>query len=287
MIDKLIIDDANIELTEKDKMPYTYAFSTAKSHTVKYALSDTNEISAGAFANCSYMTKVKFPPEITMIKRRAFENCVRLNNVVIPKTIEYIGSNVWNGCKGLKEMTFEASTPPSNASEIPSGCKVYIPNDSKYVEVSGELDPDTTQYYSRTEYNMYSAVPPKLLEEGKTYYKDNWTSIAPNEVTIEEKNRIPVEDIMVETNKVTVNVKSENNQNVVLPINYQIVPNNATNRKLYFISSNPNGFIKILDDTKEGELLLECTYNQVAVTNISIYAESGVNVKLSINTVVR
>lgn len=287
MIDKLIIDGANIELTEKDKMPYTYAFSTAKSHTVKYALSDTNEISAGAFANCSYMTKVKFPPEITMIKRRAFENCVRLNNVVIPKTIEYIGSNVWNGCKGLKEMTFEASTPPSNASEIPSGCKVYIPNDSKYVEVSGELDPDTTQYYSRTEYNMYSAVPPKLLEEGKTYYKDNWTSIAPNEVTIEEKNRIPVEDIMVETNKVTVNVKSENNQNVVLPINYQIVPNNATNRKLYFISSNPNGFIKILDDTKEGELLLECTYNQVAVTNISIYAESGVNVKLSINTVVR
>lgn len=287
MIDKLIIDGNNIELTEKDKMPYTYAFSTAKVHTVKYALSDTDEISAGAFANCSYMTKVKFPPEIKMIKRRAFENCVRLNNVVIPKTIEYIGANVWNGCTSMTEMTFEATTPPSNSSAIPAGCKVYIPNDSKYVEVTGKLDPDTTQYYSKTEYNMFNAVPANMLEDGKTYYKDNWTTIAPNDVTIEEKNRIPIEDIEVESTNITVNVKTENGENVILPIEYKIMPENATNRKLYFISSNPNGFVKILDDTKEGELLLECTYNQVSFTDINIYAESGVNVKLTINTTVR
>ena len=288
MIDKLIIDDTNIELTEKDKMPYTYAFSTAKTHTVKYALSDTDEIAAGAFANCTYMTKVKFPPEIKMIKRRAFENCVRLNNVVIPKTIQYIGANVWNGCTGMTEMTFEATTPPSNYAEIPSGCKVYIPNDSKYVEVTDNFEPDTVHYYRKTDYNMYVEVPGLELEKGQTYYKDNWTAVAPNDVTVEEKNRIPVEEIAIENDmtSMNVNVKSEE-ATVEAIVRYEIKPATATNRKLYFFSSNPEGYVKIADIDKEGEIIFSCTANKQSATTFTIYAESGVSSKFTINTSVR
>lgn len=283
MIDKLIIDGANIELNENDKIPYTYNFSTAKTHTVKYALSDTNEISAGAFANCTYMTKVSFPPEIKMIKRRAFENCSRLNNVVIPKTIEYIGTNVWNGCTSLKEIRFEATTPPDNYAEIPKGCKVFIPNDSKYELVEGELDPDNNIYYSKTEYNLYNEVPNRLLESGKEYYVDKWVNVAPNDVTIEEKNRIPITDIELETSNIVTNVAGETDK--ILTINYKIKPENATNRKLYFFESNPQySTIKILDTEKEGEILITCKANSASNNTFTIYAESGVNNKFTVQT---
>ena len=81
MINKLIIDDKQIELTEKDKFPYTYSFSTAKSHKVRFAIDDTNEICAESFKNCTHLTKITFPSQISMIKRRAFENCSRLSIV--------------------------------------------------------------------------------------------------------------------------------------------------------------------------------------------------------------
>ena len=64
MINKLIIDGANITLGEEDKIPYTYTFSTSKTHTVKFALDNTNEICAEAFKNCTNLTKINFPPQI-------------------------------------------------------------------------------------------------------------------------------------------------------------------------------------------------------------------------------
>lgn len=275
MIDKLIIDDNKIELTQKDTMPYTYAFSTAKTHTVKYAISDTDEISAGAFANCSYMTKVKFPPEIKMIKRRAFENCVRLNNVTIPETIEYIGADVWTGCSGMTEMHFESDVPPTNYAEMPSQCKVYIPNESKYVEATRPLSPDTVQYYSKTNYGMYQEVPARLLNETDIYYYDNWTSIAPNSQTIEEKNRIPITGLdFVDTN-ITTTVGDR------LTLKYVITPENATNRKVYFFDDKDGtGAIQMIDTEVEGEIIIDAL--RAGTVNFTIYSESGASSKCSV-----
>lgn len=286
MIDKLIIDGVNIELTEKDKMPYNYNFSTAKTHTVKYALSDTNEISAGAFANCTYMTKVKFPPEIKMIKRRAFENCSSLNNVIIPATIEYIGANVWDGCKSMTEISFESTTPPSNFAKLPAGCKAFIPNDSKYSLVEGDFDLDNEIYYERTFYNMYNEVPKTLIDINdpeKKYYRDNWTVIADNSITIEEKNRIPVDDIQFDQNTFTTNVAGD--KNTILTVKYKIMPENATNRQLYFTAVNNNSAIQIIDTEKEGEILIECQANKTASADFRVYAESGINTKFTVNTI--
>lgn len=288
MIDKLIIDNNNIELSEKDKFPYNYQFSTAKTHNVKYALSETNEISAGAFSNCAYMTNVKFPPEITMIKRRAFENCSRLNNITIPKTIQYIGANVWDGCTGMKEIHFEhtgepGSEIPSNFSEMPANCVVYIPNDSKYIKVEKDeygknmnMNPDSVDYYTKTKYNMYEYVSPRLLNDNDEYYYDAWTSIAPNNQTVEEKNKIPINSVDFETTSSVTGIGE-------LLLKYSITPSNATNRQLYFFSSLESEAIKIKDDTVEGELLLEC--NSPASTTITVYAESGASAFCNIRVV--
>ena len=301
MIDKLIIDGANIELTEKDKFPYTYNFSTAKTHTVKYALSDTDEISANAFTNCTYMTKVKFPPEISRIKRRAFENCSRLNNVTIPSTIHYIGANVWDGCTSLTNMKFEHQDPNdpdtgiTNYAEIPSNCTVIIPNGSKYSYVEGfkNLTPDTVDYYTKTKYNMFSYVPARNMEDnGTEYYKDNWTSIAPNDQTVEEENEIPIDDITFENSSIIMG------RNVKQMVKVIITPENATNKRLHVFTSvnglnerNPDIAVAAVANAedlasgkdKSEELIIQ-TANRIGSIDFYVYAENGIYSILNVET---
>jgi hypothetical protein len=271
MINKLIIDGAQVELGEEDKIPYTYTFSTAKTHTVKFALDGTNEISAEAFKNCANLTKINFPPQIKMIKRRAFENCTRLNNLVIPSTIEYIGANVFDGCTALEEIKFETPTPPDNFCEFPSNTTCFIPNDSKY-KLAETLDPDNVQYYSKTWYNQYNEVIGKNLDlSGNTeYYYDAWTSIAPNYQTVEEKNRRPVETIeFVSDFRIT---DPETKQIV---ISYTITPADATNQSIYFKSSIGGIVAKVVEDfSVPGEIIVDLG-DTAGSEDIIAYAESG------------
>ena len=298
MIDKLIIDDEKIQLTDTDKIPYTHTFSTAKTHIVKYGLSETDEISANAFANCTNMVSIKFPKEITSIKRNAFENFVRLNNVHIPSTIKYIGANAWKGCTGMTTMTFEDSTPPTSYAEIPSKCKVYIPNDSKYEPIAyTDIQPDLEQYYERTEYNMYKEVASRLMHDGGEYYRDKWTGVAPNSQTIEEKNKVEISGLDFVDKNGTL-IPSDTQTNVKLgeqfTIYYKILPEDATNRKIYvFNGTDENGkltkkedsTVTILEDDKvEGEIICYASRTG-AKTNIRIYSESGQMTQLYYNVI--
>lgn len=297
MIDKLIIDGSQITLTEKDTLPYTYMFTQLGTHTVKYGLTDTDEVSASAFANCTNMTSVKFPKEITKIKRKAFQNCSKLNNVVIPATIKYIGANVWDGCTSLDNMTFEATTPPENYSEVPAKCKVYIPDDSKYLMATSynDLDPDTTDYYTRSAYNQYSYVPARnIKDDGTYYYYDAWTSVAPNAQTIEQKNRIPISRLQFAQQSVNMSrYDKEKNPVATTIVLYSILPADATNRKIYVYSDKDYSDLTpkqledreyvamVFDDTVEGELIIAAG-TKTGVVTLSIYSESGAYDKLTV-----
>lgn len=290
MIDKLIIDsNSKITLTDADKFPYTYSFSEPKTHKVNYALSGKGEISQSAFANCEFMTSVKFPKEVISIKRRAFENCSRLNNVVIPETLRYIGPNVWDGCSSMTKMTFENPNPDSeetgitNFSEIPAKCKVFIPNDSKYeaVPLGEKLTPDTVKYFTKTDYNMYNEVPARLLNTTTQYYRDRWEKIGiPNNQTVEMKNEIPVEKIEFESQSIIIN-KTAGSETTRTTITYKITPENATNKKLYLFCDKASPVAKVIYpettefDGGEGRIIFE-SGSSTGNVRYDLYAESGV-----------
>jgi hypothetical protein len=271
MINKLIVDGMQIQLSEDDKIPYTYTFATSKTHTVKFALDETNEICAEAFKNCSNLTKINFPSQIKLIKRRAFENCSRLNNVVIPETIEYIGANAFDGCTSLSEMQFLAATPPQNYCEFPSNTICYIPTDSKYSKAEN-LDPDNEIYYKKSWYNQYTEVVGAnlKLDGSEEYYKDNWVSIAPNNQTVEEKDRKPVDSIEFEIQ--TTRVTDPTVQYVTFT--YTLTPEDTTNTNIYFQSSNEFVLNIVEDFSKPNQVTVEVAQRN-GVADIYAYAESG------------
>lgn len=260
MVNKIIIDGNNYNLTESTVFPFTYEFSQAGVHNVKIGLENTNEICAYAFKNCSDLTKVTFPPIITAIKRNAFENCTKLQNIVIPETIRYVGPNVFNGCFNLREITFTKNddtsvlTPPSTFySELNPITICYIPDGSKFVEISdyNQLVKDgSIEYYTKDEIGNYNHIDYELLDEeyldnGGKYYYDQWHTVHDYLNIVEERFRNRPDSITFSYNGLSITTfeqvyaSAEDRDMQTYPIKLvKLGPNKITNSNYTYVSNN-------------------------------------------------
>ena len=273
MVNKIIIDGNNYNLTESTVFPFTYEFSQAGVHNVKIGLENTNEICAYAFKNCSDLTKVTFPPIITAIKRNAFENCTKLQNIVIPETIRYVGPNVFNGCFNLREITFTKNddtsvlTPPSTFySELNPITICYIPDGSKFVEISdyNQLVKDgSIKYYTKDEIGNYTNIDYELLDEeyldnGGKYYYDQWHTVHDYLNIVEERFRNRPESITFSYNNIPITTfeqtyaSTEERTKQTYPI--ELGPDKITNSNYTYVSSNTN---LVTVNPKTGEFIIK------------------------------
>lgn len=64
----------------------------------------------------------------------AFWNCKSIQSITLPESITSMGSSLFYGCSKLQSITIKAKTPPAiqsgSLSDLPSGCKIYIPAES-------------------------------------------------------------------------------------------------------------------------------------------------------------
>ena len=74
--------------------------------TVEYENATYNVTLIGehAFQNCTGLTAVTFPDDITEINKYAFYNCSRIKNLVLPYNTYYIHSYAFSSCTGLKTL---------------------------------------------------------------------------------------------------------------------------------------------------------------------------------------
>ena len=76
----------------------THTYATQGEHTVTFSfVNDVTEIGAHAFKNCSQLTDIAYPKNITKISDQAFYG-TGLINIIIPNTITYIGSSTFSDC---------------------------------------------------------------------------------------------------------------------------------------------------------------------------------------------
>ena len=244
MVNKLVVDNQNIEINESTQIPFSYTFSTSGVHSVRIGLDNTEEICAYAFKDCKELSKVKFPSKITMIKRNAFENCISLKSIDIPKTIQYVGPGVFDGCDNLTEINFEDTIPPAVFyDELESNTNCYIPDGSKFIKVDYEdtIKDGSVQYYEKNDLGAYIEVDFESLEEGKEYYYDNWLTVHDHLHVIENRFKVKPERIAFVDGGVEVKNFGTIEQGTSAKLfNYVIEPENITNDKVYYYSNNPN-----------------------------------------------
>ena len=268
MINKIIIDGQNVELTEESQVPFKYTFSQAKTHEVEIGLDTTDEIPAEAFKDCVRLTYISLPEEIHMIKRSAFKNCSRLPKMVLGSTIEYVGKEAFDGCDALVDLTIERQTPPDWYCTLPNHTNVYVPDGSKYklVENFDTIDQTgNTEYYEKavitnskrksTEYGAYKVIDDvtMMTAEG-TYFYNNWAKIGDNNHIIEEKDRIPIEDIKILNNGVedtVINIRKGD----ILRLSYVLLPEDNTNHHIYWLTSVDGEHV--VNDDPTSDLIFE------------------------------
>jgi len=275
MINKIIIDDQNVELTDKSQVPYTHTFAQANTHVVRFGIDNTDEICAYAFQNCTELSYIAFPDVIKNIKRGAFKGCTSLERVPLSKNIEYIGKEAFDGCKNLKEIDFEHDNPPTTYCTFPSQTILYVPDGQKYEEVpfkSMNLD-GKTEYFTQNPYsNKYEKIyDVSFCDENGTYFYNKWQDLGDDKHVVENKNRVPVSSI--EFYDVAQVPKGGR---LVMP--YTLYPEDVTNTKLYWYSEYENVIRVNTDVPEENTVYIESTGegNVGSVVNVTAYAESGV-----------
>lgn len=103
-----------------------------------------DNISAGAFQNCSKLVKVVLPENLKIISEAAFAGCYSLSDINIPNNVTDLGSSsaygydsyVFGECRSLKSITI-----PSKVTRLASGCfkgagltELTIPSSIKTIE---------------------------------------------------------------------------------------------------------------------------------------------------------
>ena len=66
-----------------------------------------------AFSDCSGLTSLILPSNVTSIGYSAFYGCIRLTSLTLPSSVTSIGSSAFYGCSGLTSLTL-----PSSVTEI-------------------------------------------------------------------------------------------------------------------------------------------------------------------------
>lgn len=298
MINKLIIDGANVELDE-NSTPYYHTFPQAKVHTVKYGLDNTNEVCAYAFEGCKDLTYISLPPAITMIKRGAFKNCSSLPTITIGEQIEYIGKEAFDGCRNLSEIVFMGEDPDAidvNCS-IPDSTTCFVPNGSKYAKVENfdDIDPSgDTKYFTRTAWNQYQEVrdvtmiSPEDFDPGDNhvdYYVNRWSNIATGDKLREVKDKVPVSSITFRNSMGDRISETTMSDNSLFEFSYEINPANATNLNLYWFSTNPKIHVNgdISEEGGQARIETDTLTNVQTIGTVSVYSESGQYATLRVN----
>ncbi len=67
----------------------------------------TVAVAADAFADCTLMESVEFPPSVTYIGWRAFTECMCLTHLRVPGTIKRIGWHAFEKCSRLGDLILD------------------------------------------------------------------------------------------------------------------------------------------------------------------------------------
>ena len=98
-----------------------YAFSDCSGLTSLILPSNVTSIGYSAFYGCICLTSLTLPSSVTSIGSSAFEGCRSLTSLILPSSVTSIGSSAFYGCSGLTSLTLPSSVTSIGWATF-SGC---------------------------------------------------------------------------------------------------------------------------------------------------------------------
>ena len=127
--------------SSKDNIYFLYNCSGLTSVKIP---SEVTDIAKGTFSGCSGLTSIDIPSGVTSIGDKAFMDCSKLTSVVIPSCVTSIGNQVFGNCYNLTSLYSYRPDPVAVDSNVFSGidankCTLYVPQGSfgNYYVTSG------------------------------------------------------------------------------------------------------------------------------------------------------
>jgi hypothetical protein len=85
-------------------------------------LPEVENIEAGAFAGCSFLTSLSLPDSLKSIGEKAFTGCSGLRSLLLPEYLESIGESAFAGCSSLREIKLFSDRLRSVGEKAFAGC---------------------------------------------------------------------------------------------------------------------------------------------------------------------
>lgn len=107
----------------------THTYATQGEHTVTFSfVNDVTEIGEHAFENCSQLTDIAYPKNITKISDFAFHK-TGLVNIIIPNTVTYIGVSAFEYCVNVEYINI-----PNSIQILSSRAFAYYTTGELYID---------------------------------------------------------------------------------------------------------------------------------------------------------
>lgn len=120
-----------------------------------------------AFSDCSGLTSLILPSNVTSIGYSAFYGCIRLTSLTLPSSVTSIGSSAFEGCRSLTSLTLPSSVTSIGKSAF-EGCSGLT---SIYVSWESPLSIDASTFKDANTGKCILYVPKGTYDD---YWLSNW-----------------------------------------------------------------------------------------------------------------
>ena len=144
-----------------------YAFSDCSGLTSLILPSNVTSIGYSAFYGCICLTSLTLPSSVTSIGSSAFEACYGLFSLTLPSSVTEIGESAFRGCCSLASLTLPSSVTSIGKSAF-EGCSGLT---SIYVSWESPLSIDASTFKDANTGKCILYVPKGTYDD---YWLSNW-----------------------------------------------------------------------------------------------------------------